>query len=382
MPLRYYALLLLYCLAIPYVSGQKAQKPMKYRLFHTLDSLQKVEKDALAAANGASKTTTYLSNKYDDIIDDLRDSARDYADSVMDHMDKCSHFELGFDFASRQLIYGRKGPAYGVEGLPNLKYMNWTGVYGMFNTDDYKLVYEQTKVLRKPPRIDTAITNKIENDIVLTAGFARTFYQWWDMDAFLDHTFIFYGSNKNYLATTFDFNNSVNFLDYITLDIYYSLYFGGPAPAAKEKTYSNVFTFGLTHDFKIYRFLGARVFTITPEFITDVGNDNYVRNRLLARDENGGLTLAKPAVDNFFGLMNLEAGVNFDYRIKNLEIYIDPSVDIPFNVVPAGAATTAPYRNNEPDKPIPYVTVGIKYLFKFWKEKHPNYEDGHKPKSR
>ncbi len=379
MPIRYFAILVAFCFAIQHVSGQKLP------LFHTLDSLKKVEKDTMNAillAKVPHKTILSIIEKYDDKVDDIRDAARDAADSVMDHMDKCSHFELGFDFASRQLIYGRKGPAYGVEGLPNLKYMNWTGIYGQFNTDDYKLVYQQAKVARKPLMVDTVTTDKIENDIILTLGFARTFYEWRDLDAYLNHTFIFYGSDRNYLATTFNLNNSVNFFDYITFDVYYSLYFGGPAPA-KEKKYSNVLTFGLSHDFKIYRFIGAKVFTITPEFLTDVGNDNYVRNRLLARDENGGLTLTKPAVDNFFGLLNLEAGLNFDYRIKNLQIYIDPRLAIPFNVVPTTATSTAPYRNNDPDKPLFYVTAGIKYLFKFWKEKHPVPDYGfHKSKSR
>jgi hypothetical protein len=343
----------------------------KIPLFHTLDSVKKAEKDTLALlshARAPTKTIDYISDKYDDVIDDLRDSARDCADSIMEHMERCSHFELGFDFSSRQLIYGRKGPAYGVEGLPMLKYMNWTGIYGMFNTDDYKLVYQQSKQNRKTGKLDTATIDKIENDVVLTLGYSHTFYQWWDIDAFVNHDFIFYGANRNYLATTFDLNTSYNFWDYISLDLYYSLYFGGPAPAREQK-YSNVLTIGLTHDFKIYRFLGAKVFTITPEFITDVGNDNFVRNRLLARNENGGLTVIKPAVDNFFGLLNLEGSVNFDYRIKNLDIYIQPSIAIPFNVVPATATSTAPYRNNHPDQPIFYLQAGIKYLFKFWKEK-------------
>ena len=376
MPIRYFAILVALCFAIQHVSGQKLP------LFHTLDSLKKVEKDTMNAmllAKIPHKTILSIVEKYDDRIDDIRDAARDAADSVMDHMDKCSHFEIGLDIASRQLIYGRKGPAYGADGTPTLKYMHCTGVYGQFNTDDYKLVYQQAK--KRSVTADTVTVDKIENDIVLTLGFERTFYEWWDLDAYLDHTFIFFGGNRNYLATTFNLNNSVNVLDYISLDVYYSIYFGGPAPA-KEKDYSNILTFGLSHDFKIYRFLGAKVFTITPEFLADVGNDNYVRNRLLARDENGGLTLTKPATDNFFGLLDLEAGVNFDYRIKNLQIYIDPRLAIPFNVVPGNATSTAPYRNNDPDKPIFYVTAGVKYLFKFWKEKHPNYGEGHKSKSR
>ncbi len=366
MTIRYCAFLALLLIC----SSTSAQK---YPLFHAVDSVKKVQKDTLSSllrSNAPNNTVVSITEKFDNILDALKDSARDYADSVMEHMEKCSHFELGVNVESRQLIYGRKGPAYDAEGVPALKYMHKTGIYLMFNTDEYKLDYQQARTVKKPPKTDTVTVDKIESDIVLTAGFARTFYKWWDVDAYLNHSFIFYGQDRNYLATTFNANTSFNFWDYITLDVYYSLYFGGSSKTpATEKKYSNVLTFGLNHDIKIYRFLGAKVFTITPEFITDVGNDNYVRNRLLARNENGGLTGMKTATDNFFGLLNLEGSINFNYRIKNLEIYVDPRVAIPFNVVPLTAANAAPYRNNTTNGPIFYCTAGIKYLFKFWKER-------------
>lgn len=365
MLIRYWTILALVLFASQSASAQKIP------LFNTVDSLKKTEKDTLSrlASAGAPKSSIKaVKGMYDDVIRDLRDSARDCADSIMDHMEKCSHFEIGFDLASRQLIYGRQGPASDVEGLPMLKYRHKSGVYGMFNADVYKLVFPQRKV--RLNKSDTSSVSKIESDIVLTAGFARTFYKWWDIDLNINHTFIFFGQDKNYLTSSLNVGTTYDFWDYLSLDIYYSLYFGGSSKiSAAEKSYSNVLTLGIGHDFRIYRFLGAKVFTITPEFTTDVGNDNLVRNRLLARNENGGLTVVKPATDNFFGLLDLVASVNFDYRIKNLDIYIDPSVTIPYNVVPAGAPSTAPYRHNASSAPIFYVTAGIKYLFRFWKEK-------------
>ena len=105
MSIRYFAILVFICFAIQHVSAQHIPQ------FHTLDSVKRVEKDtliSLAKAKAPSKIIAATTDKYDSIIDDLCDDARDAADSVIDHMDKCSHFELGFDFASRQLIYGRR----------------------------------------------------------------------------------------------------------------------------------------------------------------------------------------------------------------------------------------------------------------------------------
>jgi hypothetical protein len=363
--LFYLTLFLIACIAS---SGQRIPQ------YATLDSVKKTQKLAetdLSPPLHSVHEIDSVKEFYSNIKDSLRDRAHDYADSIIDHMDKCSHFELGFDFASRQLIYGRKGPATSIVGSPSLKYIHRTGIYAMFNTDEYGLQYKKLSIQKRPAKIDTVNIDKIESDIILTAGFARTFWERWDVDASFDHTFIFYGQDKNYLSTGFNVNTSYDFWSYISLNVYYTILFGGKSKSsASDKAYSNLISIGLSHDIQIYRFLGAKVFTITPEFIADMGNDNYVRNRLLARNENGGLTVAKPTSDNFFGLLNLEGSLNIDYRIKNLEVYIDPRVAIPFNVVPVNAVSPVPYRNNKTTGSIVYVTVGVKYLFRFWKEHH------------
>jgi hypothetical protein len=167
------------------------------------------------------------------------------------------------------------------------------------------------------------------------------------------------------------------------VDLYYSLLFGGSSNTpASEKKYSNIITAGISHDFKIYRFLGSKVFTISPKFQVDAGNDNYTRNRLLARNQNGGLEIIKPVTDNFFGLLNLEGSVNIDYRIKNLEVYVNPRVAVPFNVVPFNATIPSKYRNNTTAGPIFYVGAGIKYLFRFWKEQPSKKHGGDQYKKK
>jgi hypothetical protein len=344
----------------------------KIQLYSTLDSVKKAQAISLAQireSNAPAGSIDSLKSNNKDIKDSIRDEAHDIADSLMEHMDYCSHFEIGFDLASRQLINGRRGPAAGVVGTPSVKYIHKTGIYAMLNTDEYKLQYRQLSIQKRPLRADTTTVNKTESDVTLTAGFIREFWQKWDLDAYLDHTFIFYGQDRNYLSSSFNVNNSFDFWSYISLDVYYSLLFGGSSKTpANEKKYSNLITLGLSHDIKIYRFIGAKVFTISPGFLVDVGNDNYVRNRLLAREQNGGLDIVKTKPDNFFGLLNLTGSINIDYRIRNLDVYVDPQVAIPFNVVPTNALSAAPYRNNTTSGPIWYVTAGIKYLFKFWKE--------------
>jgi hypothetical protein len=84
-------------------------------------------------------TVDSLKELYKDIKDSIRDEVHDYVDSLIEHMDKCSHFELAVDMTSRQLIDGRYGPATGAVGSPSLKYVHKSGFYTMFNTDEYDL---------------------------------------------------------------------------------------------------------------------------------------------------------------------------------------------------------------------------------------------------
>ena len=359
------------------------QKVNQYAVLDSVRKEQNLSLSAIKISQPPKHTVDSLKDLYKDVKDSMRDEVHDYVDSLMDHMDKCSHFELGFDFASRQLIDGRSGPAYSVVGSPTLKYIHKSGFYAIFNTDEYKLIYKQASIQKRPPRIDTSTINNIESDLTLTAGFSKTFWGKWDLDASLDHTFIFYGKDKTYLSNSFNLTNSFDFWSYISVDLYYNILFGGSSNTpASEKKYSNIITAGISHDFKIYRFLGSKVFTITPEFLVDAGNDNYVRNRLLARNQNGGLDIIKPATDNFFGLLNIEGSINIDYRIKNLDIYVDPRVAVPFNVVPFNATNPSAYRNNTTTGPIFYVTAGVKYLFKFWKEQPGKQHAKGQPKKK
>lgn len=309
-----------------------------------------------------------------DLIDSLKEQAHDMADSIMDHMDNSSHFEIGAAFASNQLYTGRRGPASGMVGSPQILYQHKTGFYISLGLDIYQLQYRRLSLVPVGTRVDTSIKNasKIEPDVIPTIGFQRTFFDKWDLDVSLDHTFIFYGGDRNYLATSFNLRNSFDFWSYITATVDYTLLFGGSGRTARsEMKYSNILTFEVLHDFKVYCRPGVGIFTISPICDVYAGNDNLTRNRIKARDINGGLSDQTSAAlaDKFFGLLDVEAAIRLDFRIKNLNIYLCPRVAVPINVVPATASSAAPYRNNKASSPMWYAEAGFRYLFRFWKEK-------------
>ena len=143
----------------------------------------------------------------------------------------------------------------------------------------------------------------------------------------------------------------------------------------RKKT-SSFLLFDLYKDFKVYRLPGSATLSIGPEIQTYVGNDNLARSRVIARNRHGGVEVPE-LYDNFFGLMDIEAAVNIEYRIRNLGISFTPLVAIPFNEIPTNlpptvtqASQLSQYRQNQMQAPIFVATAGIKYYFKFWKERH------------
>jgi hypothetical protein len=316
-----------------------------------------------------------IRDRYKDIRDSVRDLAHDRADDIPEHMDRFSHIELGLDMASNQYYFGRRGPAAGAEGDPSLKYFNKTGLYAMFDADIYDIKYSLIQKGKKGKQ-DTIAGQKTESDLTFTAGWARTFFDKWDIELYYDHAVIFYGTDRELLSNTLDFNTGFDFWDYITARVDYEFLFGGASTDPIRKKTSSFFLFNLSKDFKIYRLPGAAILSIGPEIGCYVGNDNLARSRVIARNRHGGENVPE-LYDNFFGLMDVEAGVNIEYRIKNLGITFSPLVAIPFNEIPVTlpptvtqASQLAQYRQNQMQPPIFLATVGIIYYFKFWKEMH------------
>jgi hypothetical protein len=350
----------------------------KIPLYTKLDSLKDVQRKNLTDLRARHIPDKFLDStqgQYVDITDSIRDLAHDFADSIIEHMDRYSHFELGLDIASNQYYYGRRGAATGTVGTPSLKYIHKIGLYVMFDADIYSLKYSIMRRIRLGKQ-DTVTGQKTEPDLVFTAGFARTFFDMWDVELYYDHTIIFYGTDKNLLSNTLDLNSGFDFWNYITAKVEYQFVFGGASSDASKKKLSHILLLNLYKDFKIYRLPGSAILSIGPEIQSNVGNDNLARSRVIARNRHGGLEVPE-LYDNFFGLLDIEGAINIDYRIKNLDINFTPHIALPFNEIPANlpqsvsqSAQLAQYRQNQMQAPIFYATVGIKYYFKFWKERH------------
>ena len=377
MPIRYFVLSVLLLLCLCSVSAQKIE------LYTKLDSIKAKQKTSLArmeAQHLSKDAVNAVRDYYKDVRDSVRDLAHDCADSIIEHMDRFSHLELGLDMMSNQYYFGRRGPAAGVEGDPSLKYFNKTGLYAMFTADIYDIKYSLIKPT-KTGKLDTVAGQKAESDLTFTAGWARTFFDKWDLEAYYDPTLIFYGTDKNLLSNTVDLNTAFDFWNCITAKVEYEFLFGGASKDPIKKKTSSFFLFDLYKDFKIYRLPGAAVLSIGPEIQSYVGNDNLARSRVIARNRHGGVEVPE-LYDNFFGLMDIEAGVNIEYRIKNLGLSFTPLVAIPFNEIPTTlpptitqASQLSQYRQNQMQPLIFYATVGVKYYFKFWKERSKKHQN-------
>jgi len=353
----------------------------RYAVYHSLDSIKEAHSASLRqlSSNMSRTRLDSVRNSYKEIEDSVRDMAHDYTDSVIEHMDRYSHIELSTDLSSNQYYYGRRGPATGAEGLPALKYYHKTGLYAMMNADIYGLRYSAIRTTRAG-KTDTVSSQKTEPDLTFTAGWDRTFFDKWDINLYYDHTVIFYGTDKNLLSNTLDLNTGFDFWTYITARVEYQFLFGGAAHDPYRKKLSNVLQFDLYKDFKIYRLPNSAILSIGPEILSYVGNDNLARSRVIARNRHGGENIPE-LYDNFFGLMDIEGAVNVQYRTKNLEISLSPHVALPFNEIPQNlpptvtqASQLAQYRQNQMQPPVFFMTAGLRYYFKFWKEtaRHKN----------
>jgi len=117
----------------------------------------------------------------------------------------------------------------------------------------------------------------------------------------------------------------------------------------------------LRKDFVLYKFIGAKVFTITPAFNVYFATDNlaFVRQRTAAEQKHGALGQYTTAIDNFFGFVDMEPSLTVDWRIRNFDISVTPVLAIPFNQFDYTSNT----RVENPKQYRFYVHAGVKYLF-------------------
>ncbi|HWB62777.1 MAG TPA: hypothetical protein VG603_04640, partial [Chitinophagales bacterium] len=272
-------------------------------------------------------------------------------DTTVYNMDHSSHCEVGVGFASRILINGRDVDVKGVGFYPVGEYIHKTGFYvgaGMsFYTDS---------TLAHAAPVPSA---------VLTAGYSHLFFKRWLLGASYAHTFINYGStdSRTLLSNNFTLATAVDMWKRLVLTAAFGVDFSGikdkSAPGFEKRSYDVALT--LRKDFVIYKFIGAKVFTITPAFAAYFATDNmaFIRERSVAEQQLTGLGRFTIAIDHFFGFVNMEPSLTLDWRIRNLDIMVMPALAIPFNTFDY----TINQRVHNPKEYRFYVDAGIKYLF-------------------
>jgi len=310
-------------------------------------------KTAIKAAKHNSSSTDEQINNLLDQRDSLKDIEFTKIDHLLDRVDRASHVEISTDILSKNYIAGRPSNIKGPVIAPGIAFFHRVGPYVYLSTQQYTDARLKSVAI---PELDFGL------------GFQRELVENWFFDISYGHAFLNYGGNatRKLLSNNFSVATSYNFFDYITAAVYYDALFGGTKKTPVAEKHANQLGFALEHDFYLYHFIGARRFTITPSAMVNFGSDNflYLRNRGVSEQGSGKLDLST-IQQTFWGLLDVEAAVNFDYRIKNLEVYASPIFAMPFNVPNASNATI----RDKTGKPSIYANVGIKYLFRAWKGK-------------
>ena len=287
-------------------------------------------------------------------------------DTTVALMNNSSHAEIGLNVAGPILSNGRNTGLKGVVFTPTAMYYHKTGLYaaaGMnFFTDT---------VISKSARVPS---------FFISPGFYRTFFKRWTFSLSYSRSFIFYGLDvqRGLLNNSFSLYNSFDFWRYLTISVSAGISWSSNLNSKKYvrvglrnvlyktitknagQAYAANIGLSVRKDFCLYNVIGAKVFTITPELFLLFGMDN---STLITRAvKRRGLAITS---DKFFGLLDVEPGLTFDWRIKNLDIFAAVHCAIPFNEYDSDQNK----RIKNPKEYYPYGEGGIKYLFRIKKKK-------------
>ena len=331
------------------------------------DSLPKViNLDSLSADDEALLVQYKDSFKNDlyDFLDIISPTKQVKVDTSVYDMDRSSHVEVSLDFVSRQLINGRiialstsKGKVIALTGVgfyPTIMYYHKYGFYAELNTTfytDYKIAHAAPVPVVTP-----------------SAGYEHTFFKRWFIGAGYEHTFNTYGSSlsRQLLNNTMTITSSVDvWKKFIFSSVFYVFWSSDhSASLPPDEKLSVELLLSLKKEFVIYNFLGAKEFTITPAMNFNFANDNRTFVSALAvsdvkGDSKKDTIVRTQNVNDFFGFLDLEPSINFDWRIRNVDIFLLPTLAVPLNIFYPGKDE----RVLDPKVFRFYVQAGVKYLF-------------------
>ena len=323
-----------------------------------LDSLSAEDKDLLIQYQDSFK------NDLSEVLDVFNLNKKASIDTSVFDMDHRSHVEVGIDFASRILVNGRiiqlsttKGKSIGLNGVgfyPSIEYYHKTGLYFELSTTFYT---------------DSGLAHATPVPVVsVAAGYTHTFFKRWFLSSSYSRTFNTYGSaeSRKLLNNAISFSSAIDIWKKLiftsTLYVYWSSDHSSTLPSDEKSSIELLLS--LRKEFVIIKFLGAKEFTITPALNLYFANDNRTFVTALGvsdvkKDTRKDTITRTQNINNFYGLLNMEPSVNFDWRIRNLDISLTPVLAVPFNIFYPGkdlrALNPKVYRF--------YVQAGVKYLF-------------------
>ena len=323
-----------------------------------LDSLSEEDQALLLQYQDSFKNDLY------DFLDVFSKQKIKAIDTSVYNMDRSSHAEVSLGFLSRQLINGRvialsttKGKLLVLNGVgfyPSVAYYHKYGFFFDISTTfytDYNIAHA------------TAIPA-----ISPSAGYGHTFFKRWFLGANYTRTFNTYGSAESriLLNNAMTFTSSIDLWKKLIFTSSFYVYWSSDHSASltTDEKLSTELVLSLKKVFTIYKFTGAKEFSITPAMNFYFANDNRTYITALAvsdvkKDSKRDTVVKTENVNDFFGLLNLEPSVDFDWRIRNVDIYFTPTLAIPFNIFyPAKKE-----RVLNPKVYRFYAQVGIKYLF-------------------
>lgn len=270
-------------------------------------------------------------------------------DTTVSYMDRRSHAELGLDFQSRMLINGRTSGLSGVGFFPSVSYLHKYGLFASLATGFFT-----DKKIRKASPVPL---------IVPSAGFQRILFNRWMLGAGYSRVFLTYGSerSKKLLNNNISINTGVDVWKRLIFSASFNFTWSSlrarRIPAFEKR--SMLFSLMARKEFLLYRFIGARVFTITPAFVMAFSTDNlaFIRERTAAEQELLGLSRFTVGIDHFFGLVDVEPSLTLSWRIPWLEITAMPAIAIPFHTFDYNTST----RITQPGQYNFYIQAGIRY---------------------
>ncbi|MDB5281299.1 MAG: hypothetical protein JWO06_374 [Bacteroidota bacterium] len=291
----------------------------------------------------------------------LNDSKRKPFDTTVYNMDKSSHVEVSLDFTSRILSNGRDVGVKGVFFAPSLAYFHKSGWY--LGTS---LGFYTDKSITKLSPVPLA---------VIATGYQHMFFRRWFISAGFSRSVTTYGNkvSRSLLVNNVSVSTAVDMWKHLIIGG--GVYFNWSTVRLSRvallsfETHSVEIAVSLRKEFIIYKFIGAKVFTITPAITAYFGNDNQVfglqqRTKGDSSETRALLKFARQ-IKTFFGVLDVEPSLTIDWRIRNLDIFATPILAIPFNTFD----TTSGNRTSNPKEYRFYVQAGIKYLFNVKKKK-------------